>query len=221
MAVSFPIHLCLNIFAPLPRLLKASLTTLETVFLLLCRPSTLCHDKALYLRFKFMFMRTLLVSSCLTLVLAGCGNNNSTSTTEKEPTPTTTVQNTPAADTPASKPTSAPEKSVAAWKGVEEITDASFTKKVLSNPGLTVVDFNATWCGPCKVLKPIFKEASSSFSGKASFASIDTDANPTVTTLYNVQSIPLLLFFKEGKIVNKIIGLVSAAELNKAIEQAL
>ncbi len=164
-------------------------------------------------------MRTIIVSYCFLLLLAGC-SNNSTSNTEKE---TSTAQDKPApiVDTPAANPVAAPEKSVAGWQGVQEISDASFTQKVMSNPGLTIVDFNATWCGPCKKLKPIFAKAAEKFSGKASFASIDTDANPTVSMLYKVESIPLLLFFKEGKIVNRITGLPDAAEFDAAVEKAL
>jgi thioredoxin 1 len=164
-------------------------------------------------------MRKIFIMPCFLLLLAAC-SNNSASNTEKE---TTTVQDKPAptADTPAAKPVAAPEKSVAGWQGVQEITDASFTQKILSNPGLTIVDFNATWCGPCKKLKPIFTKAAEKFSGQASFASIDTDANPTVSMLYKVESIPLLLFFKEGKIVNRITGLPDAAEFDAAVEKAL
>jgi thioredoxin 1 len=164
-------------------------------------------------------MRTILVSSCFLLLLSAC-SNNSESTAEKETT-TLPVNMAPSVDTPAAKPVTAPEKSVAAWQGVQEITDASFTQKVMSNPGLTIVDFNATWCGPCKKLKPIFNKAAEKFSGRASFASIDTDANPTVSMLYKVESIPLLLFFKKGKIVNRITGLPDAAELDAAVEKAL
>jgi thioredoxin 1 len=156
---------------------------------------------------------------CFLLLLASC-SNNSASAPEKDVT--TTQKSTAApADSPNAKPEPAPQKSVAGWQGVQEITDASFTQKVLSNPGLTIVDFNATWCGPCKKLKPIFTKAAEKFSGRASFASIDTDANPTVSALYKVQSIPLLLFFKEGKMVNSITGLPDAAEFDAAVEKAL
>jgi thioredoxin 1 len=160
-------------------------------------------------------MRTILVSSCFILLLSGCGNND-TATAEKEP------PKIPAAEAPAPKPVAVvTESKTAAWKGVQEITDAEFNSKVLKNTGLTVVDFNATWCGPCKALKPLFDKASDKFAGKASFASMDVDQNPAVSQQFQIQSIPLLLFFKEGKVVNKIIGLVSGAELNKAIEQSL
>ncbi len=164
-------------------------------------------------------MRRIFLIPCFLLLLTSC-SNNSTSIPEKDPP---TVQNTPVppVDTPAAKPVSTPQKSVTAWQGVQEITDASFTQKVLSNPGLTIVDFNAVWCGPCKKLKPIFAKAAEKFSGKASFASIDTDASPTVSMLYKVESIPLLLFFKEGKIVNRITGLPDAAEFDAAVEKAL
>jgi thioredoxin 1 len=109
----------------------------------------------------------------------------------------------------------------AAWEGVKEVNDAVFAQKVLNNPGLTIVDFNATWCGPCKMLKPIFNKAAIDFAGKASFASIDTDENPTVSEQYKVQSIPLLLFFKDGKVVSSIVGLVSAKEIYAAIAKNL
>jgi thioredoxin 1 len=92
---------------------------------------------------------------------------------------------------------------------------------VLGNPGLTVVDFNAVWCGPCKTLKPIFNKAANDFAGKASFATIDVDENPVVSELYRVSSIPLLLFFKGGKQVHSIVGLVDAKTLNAAINKAL
>jgi thioredoxin 1 len=160
-------------------------------------------------------MRTIFLISVTSLLLAGCSN------TDKKAPEKQATQTAPPADTPAAKPVTAPEKPVTGWQGVQEITDAVFTQKVLSNPGLTIVDFNATWCGPCKKLKPIFNKAAEKFSGRASFASIDTDANPTVSALYKVQSIPLLLFFKEGKIVNSINGLPDAAEFDAAVEKAL
>ena len=156
------------------------------------------------------------------MVLAACNNTgdnkevaNKEVTTDKpavtaNPAPDTTAQAAPATTAPAA---------TAAWKGVQEISDAAFAEKVLNNPGLTVVDFNATWCGPCKMLKPIFNKAANDFAGKASFASIDVDENPTVSEKYKVQSIPLLLFFKGGKVVKSIVGLVSAKEVYTAIEK--
>ena len=69
------------------------------------------------------------------------------------------------------------------------------------------------------MLKPIFNKAANDFAGKASFASIDVDENPTVSEKYKVQSIPLLLFFKGGKVVKSIVGLVSAKEVYTAIEK--
>jgi thioredoxin 1 len=165
---------------------------------------------------KIIHMRTILVSSCFALLLAGCNNNNTATTEKVTPPPAATV------DTPAQKPAVPdPEAKTTAWQGVQEITDNEFEKKVLKNTGLTVVDFNATWCGPCKLLAPIYKKSADQFAGKASFASMDVDQNPTVSQQYQITSIPLLLFFKDGKIVNKIVGLVNGAELNKAIEKYL
>jgi thioredoxin 1 len=162
-------------------------------------------------------MRKIFVLPCLLLLLGGCGNND-TVKEEKQPEKPT-VQTTPAplpADAPA-----APKAAAAAWKGVAEISDAVFAQKVINNPGVTIVDFNATWCGPCKLLKPVFDKAAEDFAGKASFASIDVDQNPAVSEQYKVQSIPLLLFFKNGKVVHQIIGLTSKKELYAAVEKAM
>jgi thioredoxin 1 len=71
------------------------------------------------------------------------------------------------------------------------------------------------------MLKPIFNKAASDYEGKASFASIDVDESPTVSEQYKVQSIPLLLFFKDGKVVNSMLGLMSAKELYAAVEKHL
>lgn len=168
--------------------------------------------------------KTILSYIAAALVLAACNNEAgnkavaSQNPVAKEATTPEMPQATPAA--PAAPATSEPA-TTAAWKGVQEVNDAAFAQKVLNNPGLTIVDFNATWCGPCKALKPIFNKAANDFEGKASFASIDVDENPTVSEKYKIQSIPLLLFFKDGKVVKNIVGLISGKELYAAIQQHL
>lgn len=160
-------------------------------------------------------MRKTIVSSiAAVMMLAACNNEGNKEVAADKPTEKITA--TP--DTAQAAPSPAPA-TTAAWKGVQEISDAAFSDKVINNPGLTVVDFNATWCGPCKMLKPIFDKAATDFSGKASFASMDVDANPIVSEKYKIQSIPLLLFFKDGKVVKSIEGLVSAKEIYTAIEK--
>jgi thioredoxin 1 len=161
------------------------------------------------------------------LVLAAC--NNEASNKEAQPTPAaakeapiTEVEAKALKDSSTANQ-SAPAQSATpvAWKGVKEINDAEFAQKVLNNPGLTIVDFNAICCGPCKMLKPILDKAANDFAGKASFASIDVDENRSLSEQYKVQSIPLLLFFKGGKVVKSIEGLVGAKELYTAIEKNL
>jgi len=174
--------------------------------------------KNLSLRPKIQIMRktVLLYAAIASLLLAACNNDSE----KPAKTDATTQTAAPAQPEPA-KVDSPAAATPAVWAGVQEVTDAAFEQKVLKNPGLTIVDFSAVWCGPCKVLKPLFKEAASSYEGKASFATIDVDENPTVSEQYKVQSIPLLLFFKNGKVVHKIVGLISAKELNSAIDKAL
>ncbi len=165
--------------------------------------------------------KTILSCVAAVMVLAACNNEASN---KEAAASNPAAKEAPLLDTskatPVPDPTPVPAPATtAAWKGVKEINDAAFGDKVINNPGLTVVDFNATWCGPCKMLKPIFDKAANDFSGKASFASIDVDENPTVSEKYKIQSIPLLLFFKGGKVVKSIEGLVSAKEIYTAIEK--
>jgi thioredoxin 1 len=173
-------------------------------------------------------MRIILLYIAIATLLISCGNNKAdnqpaTETAAAKATPPPPID-TPSRDVPQPAPETAatPNKAVAAaWKGVMPITDANFEQQVLRNPGLTVVDFSAVWCGPCKLLKPIFEKTANDFAGKASFATIDVDDNPAVSQQYNVSSIPLLLFFKNGKQVNKIVGLVDKQALTAAVKKSL
>jgi thioredoxin 1 len=167
--------------------------------------------------------KTILSCVAAVMVLAACNNeasNKEAAASNPAAKEAPILDTSKATPVPATTPEPAPA-TTAAWKGVQEINDAAFADKVLNNPGLTIVDFNATWCGPCKMLKPIFDKAAKDFSGKASFASIDVDENPAVSEKYKIQSIPLLLFFKGGKVVKSIIGLVSAKEIYAAVEKNL
>ena len=78
------------------------------------------------------------------------------------------------------------------------VTDADFETQIEKHEGLAVVDFWATWCGPCRLIAPILDQLSVEYQGKAKVAKLDVDANVRTATRFNVRSIPTILFFKNG-----------------------
>ena len=88
------------------------------------------------------------------------------------------------------------------------VTDQSFETEIEKHSGLAVVDFWATWCGPCRMISPILDQLAIEYAGKAKVAKVDVDANMRTATRFNVRSIPMVLFFKDGKVVDQVIGAV-------------
>ena len=86
-----------------------------------------------------------------------------------------------------------------------EITDKNF-KEVLSSNELVVIDFWATWCGPCRAVSPIIDELAKEFEGKVAIGKCDVDENPDLSVAYGIRSIPTVLFFKNGQLVDKQVG---------------
>jgi len=93
------------------------------------------------------------------------------------------------------------------------VTDADFEQEVEKHAGVAVVDFWATWCGPCRMIAPILDQLSTEYAGKVKVAKLDVDTNQKTSTRFNVRSIPTLLFFKDGKVVDQVIGAVPKAAL--------
>ena len=93
------------------------------------------------------------------------------------------------------------------------ITDAEFEQEVLKADQTVLVDFWADWCGPCKMVAPFVEELAGEYNGKLKVIKVDVDANPRATAEYGVRSIPTLLVFKEGKVVEQIIGAVPKRHL--------
>jgi len=108
-----------------------------------------------------------------------------------------------------------------AMGNVLELDDFSFDKKVLEGGGVSLVDFWAPWCGPCKMLGPVVEEVAKDMSGKTFVGKLNVDENPVVASRYKIMSIPTLLIFKGGKIVDQFVGVQPKDLIIKRLESAL
>ncbi|HAM34657.1 MAG TPA: thioredoxin [Elusimicrobia bacterium] len=99
-----------------------------------------------------------------------------------------------------------------------ELTDATFQREVLESPQPVLVDFWAPWCGPCRMLAPVIKELSEEYQGRVRVAKLNTDEHSNAAGTYRISAIPSLLFFKNGKVVEQLVGVHSKAEIKKIIE---
>jgi thioredoxin 1 len=98
-----------------------------------------------------------------------------------------------------------------------EFTDANFQKNVLESDKLTVVDFWAEWCGPCRAIGPVVEELAKQYDGKVNIGKVNVDSNAIVSTNFGITSIPAILFFKNGQVVDKQLGAVPKSVLEKKI----
>jgi thioredoxin 1 len=99
------------------------------------------------------------------------------------------------------------------------VTDASFTQEIEQHEGLAVVDFWATWCGPCRVIAPIVEQLAAAYAGRARIAKLNTDENQQTMLRYGVRGIPTLLFFRNGQLVDRIIGAVPRAKIEAKLRE--
>ncbi len=102
-----------------------------------------------------------------------------------------------------------------------ELNDATFEQEVVQSRIPVVVDFSAVWCGPCKRLAPIVEELAKEYEGRVKIAKFDIDASPKVPAKFRVMSVPTVLFFKDGKPADMVVGLASKEHLKKKIESLL
>ncbi len=98
-----------------------------------------------------------------------------------------------------------------------EITDANF-EEIIASDKPVLVDFWAEWCGPCKMIGPVVEELASEYEGKAVIGKVDVDSNPAVSAKFGIRSIPTLLVFKGGEVVDKQIGAVPKNVLSQKLD---
>ena len=102
-----------------------------------------------------------------------------------------------------------------------EFTDANFAETVTDAKGIQVVDFWAEWCGPCKMITPYIEEFAEKYKEQATIGKLNVDDNGTTSFKYKVRSIPTILFFKDGELVDKITGAPSKQNLEAKIQEHL
>ena len=103
---------------------------------------------------------------------------------------------------------------------VQHVTDATFDTTLKAGKPV-LVDFWAPWCGPCRIIGPIVEELAPSYQGKAIIAKMNVDDNPNVAQRFGVTSIPTLMMFKDGKLVDRVVGAMPKGELQKFIDRNL
>jgi thioredoxin 1 len=102
---------------------------------------------------------------------------------------------------------------------IGKISDETFSST--TSKGVVLVDFYADWCGPCKMLTPILDSLAETFKDKVSFVKLDVDSSPKITNSFQITSVPTLILFKDGKEMQRFIGLKDFETFRKNIQQAL
>lgn len=101
------------------------------------------------------------------------------------------------------------------------INDDNFDELVMKSNIPVVIDFWAEWCGPCKMMSPIIDELHKDFQGKAVVGKVDVDSNPASSAKFGIRNIPTILFIKDGKVVDKQVGVISKSALDDKLKKIL
>jgi thioredoxin 1 len=101
---------------------------------------------------------------------------------------------------------------------VMHFTDGNFKSEVLDSATPVLVDFWATWCGPCRMVAPVVEELSVEYAGKVKVGKVDVDENSKVATQYGIMSIPTIMIFKNGKVMEQVVGALSKGQLKSMID---
>jgi thioredoxin 1 len=108
-----------------------------------------------------------------------------------------------------------------AGSAVLEVSDATFDKDVLQSEQPVLVDFWAVWCGPCKAISPIVDDLATTFAGKLKVVKVNVDQNGATPSRYGIRGIPALLFFKNGKVADQIVGYVPREVIEEKVNRVL
>ncbi len=105
--------------------------------------------------------------------------------------------------------------------GVNHVTDDTFKKEVVESAIPVLVDFWATWCGPCRMIAPMVEEIAREYEGKLKVCKIDVDQSSQIASHFGIMSIPTLMFFKDGKIMDQVVGALNKSDLKKRVDANL
>jgi len=105
--------------------------------------------------------------------------------------------------------------------GPQAVSDSDFDQEILQSPQAALVDFWAPWCGPCRALAPILEDLTQTYQGKVKVAKLNVDDNQKTAATYGVRSIPTLILFKDGKVLDTLIGLVNKERLENFLKKGL
>jgi thioredoxin 1 len=101
------------------------------------------------------------------------------------------------------------------------LTEDNFEQEVLKSPGPVLVDFWAAWCGPCRIITPVIEELAGDFTGQVKVAKLDVDRHPRIAGQYGIRSIPSLFFFKDGRVVDQVVGVAPKRVLAEKLQALL
>jgi thioredoxin 1 len=102
-----------------------------------------------------------------------------------------------------------------------QLTDSNFDTEVLASDKVSIVDFWAEWCGPCRVVGPFVEELANEYAGQAVIGKVNVDDNPGISAKYGIRNIPTILFIKGGEVVDKQVGAVPKAVLEQKLKALL
>jgi len=114
-----------------------------------------------------------------------------------------------------------PLPSVPVYDHPVDITDQSFENEIIRHPGTVLLDCWAPWCGPCKAVAPVLEQLAREYAGRLKIAKLNVDQNPQTATKFNIRSIPTMMIFKNGSVVNSLVGALPKPEIEKHIAAAL